>query len=66
MSAARIKAVPNVDLPPVLRYLRPFTYSAACRASVNSSRVRTIGLAFMLLAFAAFSTNSGTSFTVMP
>jgi selenophosphate synthetase-related protein len=41
-------------------------YKAARKAAVNSSRVSRIGFAFMLLAFAAFSTSSAMWLSVMP
>ena len=44
----------------------PDPYKAACKASVNSSRVSTIGFAFILLALAAFSTSTAISPSVTP
>jgi hypothetical protein len=46
--------------------LTKFAYKAACKASVNSSWVSTIGFAFMLLAFAAFSASTAISVSVTP
>ena len=41
-------------------------YSAACRIAVSSSVVSGSGLAFMLLAWAAFSTSEGIASAVTP